>query len=134
MPLTLFGFHDRPHDFAATKTRATLEECKFFLDFSRSLETIRWFGVRNRWIGIKVGMLVPVVHTGEVDGRYVISLNRGELYFEAIPMLWNRHYGIARTTRSETVDHVEIAGDFEWHFSEDCREPFLLCKGNKVVG
>jgi len=119
MSLTLFGFHDRPHDFAATKTGATLEECVFLLDFMRPLEWIRWFGVRNRWAGITVVLLVPVVHLGEVEGEFVISINRGEPYFEAIPKLWNRHYGIARTTRPKPVDPLEIVADFGRHFTED---------------
>jgi hypothetical protein len=120
MSLTLFGFRERPHDFAATKTGATLEECTFLLDFKRPLERIRWFVVRNRWVGITVGLHVPVVHLGEIDGGYVIRLKRGEPYFEAIPMLWNRHYGTARTTRSETVGPLEIVADFGRHFTEDC--------------
>ena len=52
--LTLFGFRDRPHDFAATKVGAAVEECVFILDFARPLERIRWLGVTNRWLGVTV--------------------------------------------------------------------------------
>ena len=44
MALILYGFSDRPDDFAATKVGAALGECDFLLDFTRPLETIHWFG------------------------------------------------------------------------------------------
>jgi hypothetical protein len=121
MALTLFGFHDRPHDFAATKAGASLEDCAFLLDFARPLERIRWLGVNNRWLGITVGLLVPVVHQGQDKGEFVIGVHRGQPYFADIPKLWREHYGAARALRSEPVDGLEIVADFGRHFPEDCQ-------------
>lgn len=121
MTLTLFGFHDRPHDFAATKTGAALEDCTFLLDFARPLERMRWLGITNRWLGVTVGLLVPVVHQGEGKGGYVISVRRGQPDFTDIPKLWREHSGTTRTIRSEPVDGLEIVADFGRHFPEDCQ-------------
>jgi hypothetical protein len=121
MALTLFGFHNRPHDFAATKVGATLEECVFLLDFARPLERTRWFGVTNRWFGVTVGMLVPVVHQGQKKGEFVIGLHRGQPYFSDMPRLWREHHGTARSIRSAPVDELDIIADFAKHFPEDCQ-------------
>lgn len=121
MPLVLFGFHGRPHDFAVTKSGAALEDCIFLLDFSRPLEKIRWLCIRNRWVGITVGLLVPVVHGGEGNGEFVISLNSGQPYFEDIPKLWRQHYGVERTIRSDQAGGLKIISDFGIHFPEDCQ-------------
>ena len=121
MALTLFGFRDRPYDFAVTKAGAELGDCAFLLDFSRPLERLRWLGVTKRWIGVTVGLLVPVVHQGQDKGEYVIGINRGEPYFVDIPKLWREHYGTRRTLRSEPVDGLSIVAEFGRHFAEDCR-------------
>ena len=121
MALILYGFSDRPDDFAATKVGAALGECDFLLDFTRPLETIHWFGKKNRWVGPKIGLLVPVVHQGEERGGYVISVNRGEPYFIDIPNLWRKHSGCSRTIKSEPVDPLRIIADFTRHFPEDCQ-------------
>lgn len=119
MALTLFGFDDRPHDYAVTKVGATLEECAFILDFARPLERIRWLGVNNRWLGITVGLLVPVVHVGQDKGEYVIGIRRGQPYFADIPGLWQQHRGAPRTIKSEPADRLQIVADFGRHFPED---------------
>src|SRR5215475_7682865 len=63
--LTLFGSCARPHDFVVTKIGATVQECVFLLDFARPIERLRWLGVINRWLGVTVIVLVPVVHQGQ---------------------------------------------------------------------
>ncbi len=120
MALTLYAFHDRPHDFAATKSGASLEDCVFLLDFTRPLERTRWFGIANRWLGITVSFLIPVVHKGQGKGEYVISLHRDQPYFEDIQNLWRQHYRTTRTTKSEAVDDLVVIADFGGHFPEDC--------------
>ena len=121
MALTLFGFHDRPHDFAVTKSDAALEDCAFLLDFNRPLERIRWLGIKNRWLGITLGLLVPVVHHGQDKGEYVIGVHRSQPYFEDIPKLWRQHYGSTRAIRSEPADGLDIVANFGRHFPEDCQ-------------
>jgi hypothetical protein len=123
MALTLYGFRDRPHDYAATKVGATLDECAFLLDFSRPLERIRWLGVNNRWLGVTVGLLVPVVHHGQDKGEFVIGLHRGQPYFADIPNLWREHRGARRTIRSEPVDGLQLIAEFARHFPEDSQSP-----------
>ncbi len=121
MALTLFGFHDRPHDIVATKVGASLGECVFLLDFARPLERIRWLGVTNRWLGITVGLLVPVVHQGQDKSEFIIGVHRGQPYFTNIPKLWREHYGATRTIKSPPVGGLEIVADFGTHFPEDCQ-------------
>src|SRR5215470_14418259 len=118
--LTLFGFLERPHDFAATKIRAKRDDCEFLLDFSRPLERIRcWWGVANRWLGLTFVLLVPVVHQGQGKSEFVISVHRGQPYFECIPELWRDHHGAARSVRAKPADAIQIIADFGKHFPDD---------------
>ncbi|MBI4205627.1 MAG: hypothetical protein HY527_11430 [Betaproteobacteria bacterium] len=119
MALTVYGFHDRPHDFAVTKVAAPLEECVFLLDFSRPLQKIRWLGVTNRWLGITVALMVPVVHQGEEKGEFVMGISRGEPYFHDLPKLWREHRGAVRTMKSERVGGLELIAAFGTHFPEN---------------
>lgn len=121
MALKLYGFHNRPHDVAVTKTDAPLEECMFLLDFTRPLERIRWLGVTNRSFGPTVGLLVPVVHQGEEKGGFVIGIHRGQPYFTDIPKLWHKHRGSVCTIKSKPMDELDIIADFSRHFPEDCK-------------
>ncbi len=121
MTLTIYGFHDRPHDFAVTKVGASVQKCAFLLDFSRPLERIRWFGVTNRWLGITVGLLIPIVHEGQEKGEHVIWLDRGQPYFADIQKFWREHYGATRSIRSKPADPLEIVTAFVQHFPEDCQ-------------
>jgi hypothetical protein len=116
----MYGFHNHPHDFAVTKVDAPLEQCTFFLDFTRPLEKRRWLFGWNKWVGITVGLLVPVIHQGEKDGGYVFGINRGEPYFADLPKLWKKHYGSKRTLVSSPVGGLEIIADFATHFPADC--------------
>lgn len=119
MTIQLFGFHDRPHDFAVAKAEVSLEECLFLLDFSRPLERLRWFGAYNKWVGITIGLSVPVVHLAQQSGGYVISVSRGEPYFIDIQKLWKKHYGSKRTLVATPIDALSVAVDFINHFPED---------------
>ena len=121
MALTLFGFQDRPQDFAVTKAGLPLEECAFLLDFTRPLEKLRWFGVTNRWLGFTTGLFVPVVHQSEEKGEFIVSLQHGHPYFADIPRLWQKHGGTTRTIRSEPVGGLEIVAAFAKHFPDDCK-------------
>jgi hypothetical protein len=120
MALTVYGFRDRPHDFAVTKVGADLGDCAFVLDFNRTLQRIRWFGSTNRWLGPTVGLLVPVIHQGQEYGEFVIGLHRGEPYFLDIPAMWRKHRGTRRSICAEAADGIEIVVDFGRHFPEDC--------------
>lgn len=69
--LKLVAFEDQPGRIAATKVDATVPDGQFFLDFTRPLEVIRWLGTRNRFVGLAVGLLVPVIH--QVRTQVVMS-------------------------------------------------------------
>ena len=120
MSLTVYGIHSYPHDFAVTKIDAPLDQCAFLLDFGRKLERRRWLFRRNKWIGITVGLLVPVVHLGEHDGGFVIGLSRGEPYFTDMPKLWKQHFGSSSARTIPQVDGLKIVADFGKHFPNDC--------------
>lgn len=121
MALQLFGFHGHPHNFAVTKADLPLEDCVFFLDFSRPLEKVRWFGVVNKWLGITIGLLVPVVYQSEQSGGFVIGVNRGEPYFSDIQKLWRKHYRSTRTLVASSfgeLGELEVIAQFGKHFPE----------------
>ena len=120
MTLQIFGFHSQPSAFAVTKANFPLQDCVFLLDFSRPLERHRWFGVHNKWIGVTVALLVPVVHQAEKSGGYLFGMQRGDPYFLDIQQLWRRHRGARRTIVAPHVDPSRIIGDFATHFPEDC--------------
>lgn len=121
MTLALFGFPDAPHDIGVSKTCAEPNACAFMLDFSRPVEMIRWFGVRNSMLGPTVALLVPVVHVGETSGGYVFGVSRGEPYFKDIPKIWRKHLKASRMLVAEHVDGFEVVADFARHFPEDSR-------------
>ena len=118
MALQIFGFHTHPSAFAVTKADVTLEHCVFLLDFSRPLERLRWLGVHNKWIGITVGLGVPIVHKGEETGGYVFALSRGEPYFSDIQVLWRKHRGSPRTMMAPPIEPLQVVADFGRHFPE----------------
>jgi hypothetical protein len=118
--LTVFAFHDHPHDFAVTKVGAPLEECSFLLDFSRPLKRVRQLFGFSCPVGIAMGLLVPVVHIGEQTGGYLIGVSRGEPYFVDLPQFWKKHRGKSRSIASAPAGGISIVADFATHFPQDC--------------
>jgi hypothetical protein len=118
MSLTLIAFDDQPNRFAATKVGNTVQDGQFFLDFTRKLEVIRWFGIRNRYIGFATGLFVPVVHVAEKSGGYVIAVSVGESYFQDIRRLWKTHFPSIPAIVSQEADGLKIASDFATQFPE----------------
>lgn len=123
MTLTLIAYDDPPSRFAATKVGALVPDGRFFLDFTRKLEVIRWFGVRNRYIGPAVGLLIPLVHEAEKLGSYVIGINVGDPYFRDIRKLWRTHFPSSPVIVPEGTDGLKIIGDFATQFPDDCQAP-----------
>ena len=120
MPITLVAFDNPPSRFAVTKVGATVSDGRFFLDFTRKLEVIRWFGIRNRCIGPAVGLLVPVIHEAQGSGGYVISVNVGDPYFQDLRKLWQARFPSSSLTVTNEADGLKIIGDFATQFPEDC--------------
>jgi hypothetical protein len=123
MALTLIAFDNPPSRFAATKVGTAVPDGRFFLDFTRRLEAIRWFGFKNRYLGPAVGLLVPVVHEAERSGGYVIGVNVGDPYFRDIRKLWKTHYPSSPVVVHEEADGLTIIADFATQFPEDCQSP-----------
>jgi hypothetical protein len=123
MALTLIAYDDPPTRFAATKVGATVPNGRFFLDFTRRLEVIRWLGVRNPFIGPAVGLLVPVVHEGEKSGGYVVSVSVGDPYFQDLRKLWKTRFPSHPFEVSQESDGLKIIADFATQFPEDSQTP-----------
>ena len=119
MALTLIAFDDPPTRFAATKVGATVPDGRFFLDFTRKLEVIRWLGVRNRYIGPAVGLLVPVAHEAEKSGGYMIGISVGDPYFPDLLKMWKAHFPSSPAAVPEEADGLKIIADFATQFPED---------------
>ena len=123
MALTLVAFDDPPSRFAATKVGATVQDGRFFLDFTRKIDVIRWFGVRNVYIGPAVGLIVPVVHEAEKLGGLMISVNVSDPYFRDIRKLWGTHFPSHPVAVPQEADGLKIIADFATQFPEDCQSP-----------
>jgi hypothetical protein len=124
MALQLFAFPGFPHDIAVTKNDdVSAQVCPFFLDFNRPLRKVRKFGVVNDWIGRTVLLGVPVVHQGERAGGFVISVPRGDPYFDALQTLWKQHAGTTRGMMTSPAGGLDIIADFARNFEEDSRVP-----------
>jgi hypothetical protein len=119
MPLQLIAFDDHPGRVAVTKIGSTLADGRFFLDFTRSLEVIRWLGIRNRFVGLAVGLLVPVVHEGENTGAFVISVDASDPYFGDLRAMWNEHFPSSAVTPRQNADEIKLMGDFGSQFPQD---------------
>lgn len=121
MALQLIKLHEYPNETAVTKISSVITEGAFFLDFSRPLKRIRWFGVHNNWFGFTVGLLVPVVHQGEHVGGYVIGVHLSDPYFADLQALWKANYPSKRTQPPTAVENLKIVVDFAAQFPEDSR-------------
>lgn len=122
MPTQLFQFETHPNDIAVTKTEF-VSGGMFFLDFSRPLERLRWFGVLNYWVGFTAALSVPVVHEGEHSGGYVIGIHRSDPYFKDVLTLWKARYPSKRSNPEPEADGLKIVTDFAAQFPGDCQLP-----------
>jgi hypothetical protein len=120
MPITLVAFDDPPTRLAVTKVGTTVPDGQFFLDFTRKLEVIRWFGIRNRFVGPAVALLVPVIHVGEMSGSYVVGVSVGDPYFKDLHNLWRARFPSSPVPVSLEADGLKIIADFATQFPEDC--------------
>jgi hypothetical protein len=115
MTLELVRFAEHPNRIAATKAGAFVEDGIFFLDFTRPLEEVKKYRL------LVQGLLVPVVHQGEQDGEYVISVGRGDAQFDQVRALWKANYPGPTTLPATPADGMQIVADFANQFPEDCQ-------------
>jgi hypothetical protein len=121
MTLQLVRLDAYTNEIAVTKVDSFVTDGAFFLDFSRPLEHLRWFGVQNRWVGLTVALFVPVVHQGEHNGGYVIGVHRSNPYFGQLRALWKTHHPSKRTPPPTVADGLKIIADFATQFPDDNR-------------
>jgi hypothetical protein len=121
MTLRLFELPEHPHQIAASKTDSFVSDGAFFLDFSRQLEHLRWFGLHNRWLGLTVGLFVPVVHQGQDTGELVIGVQRTDPCFAQLRALWKAHYPSRRPPPTTAAEGFKVVVDFAAQFPEDSR-------------
>jgi hypothetical protein len=121
MSLKLFSLDDFPDRIAVSKLGQYIEGGVFFLDFSRKLEIVReFFGLRLPF-GVAIGLFVPVIHQGESDGGYVISVHNSDPAFKVVRQLWKHYHPGPRAIPSMTTDGLKIISDFVTQFPEDSR-------------
>ena len=116
MTLTLIAFDNPPSRFAVTAVGSVISDGCYFLDFTRKLEVIRWFGIRNPYIGPSVGLLVPVVHEAEVSGGYVVGVAISDPYFRDLRKLWKERFPSPPVAVSGEADGLKIIADFATQF------------------
>lgn len=119
MALQIFGLRDHPNAMPVSKTKTTWEECVFLLDFSRSLKYDRFLFGKSFRFGIPVFLTVPVVHAGEREGGFVITVNMNTPYFKDIPKYWKKFKGTKRTFYIDKPHNLSIIADFANNFPED---------------
>jgi hypothetical protein len=116
MALQLLELPQFPGRIAATEMVSLVPEGVFFLDFTRPLETHRWFGLRNHWIGPAIAIFFPVVHEGEREGGYVVGVDRSSPYFEQLRSMWRQRYPSKGVAPSQAADPLKIVADFASQF------------------
>ena len=121
MPVKLFSLDEFPDRIAVSKLEQYIEGGVFFLDFSRKLKIIREFFGLTLPIGVAIGLFVPVMHQGESDGGYIISVHNSDPAFKVVRQLWKQHYPGPKATPSKTADGLKIIADFATQFPEDSR-------------
>jgi hypothetical protein len=119
MTITLFELEDFPNRVAISKANDYQVNGTFFLDFSKPLTVIRWFGKVNDVFGIAVGLRVPVIHQSENIGGYVVSCHANEPQYKTIKQLWKNHYPTANPIVAIEVDGLNLIADFAKQFKED---------------
>jgi hypothetical protein len=116
----LFKLPHYPNRIAVSDTDSFITDGAFFLDFSRPIEVRRWLGFRNRWVGLAVGVLVPVIHQGEKSGAYVVGVHRNDLYFKDLRRYWKAQYPSKTVPPTPPMDGLKIIADFAAQFPNDC--------------
>ena len=119
MALLLLQLGAHPNEIAATRQAACVEEGAFFLDFSRPLGRLRWLGGWNRWLGLTMSLVVPVVHEREAGGWRTIAVDRWDPYFAELQRLWKERYPLARPTPTSLAPATRIAEDYARQFPHD---------------
>jgi hypothetical protein len=109
-----------PDRIAITKSGSFIEGGTFFLDFTRPIQTRRWFGKIDHHVGLVVGLIVPVIHEGEERGGHVVCVDRGDPRFDDLCALWKAYYPAEDVPVFEKAAGVDLVADFAAQFPTDC--------------
>jgi hypothetical protein len=117
MNTNLYELSNHPFQIAITKVDKRLDGGAFFLDFSRPLKNFKTFGF-VRYLG------VPVVHEGEHQGVFIVSVQRRDPNYSEIKKLWKNSTKTEqsrdnRDAPSYEVDGLTVIKDFAKHFPFD---------------
>jgi hypothetical protein len=118
--IQLFKANKYPDEFAVSKTGSFVDDSMYFLDFSRPIRTLRWLGIKNRWVGFVWGLVVPVIHEGEENGGFVIGIHCSDPYFKDVRALWKERYPSKKPPPARKADELKIIADFAKQFPDDC--------------
>ena len=115
MHTSIFKLAIHPNQLAICKSKSHIVGGTFFLDFSRPIQLYRKMGM-VRAIG------VPVVHEGEREGGFVITVKKRDPNFSRIRQLWKEHYPETRTAPFYEADGMKIIADFAEQFPPDASD------------
>lgn len=122
MTVRLFELAEHPNRIAICKTDNYQTDGVFFLNFNKPLETIRWFGIYNKYIGYPMALFVPIIHQNQNDNddTFVVGLDRHDSSFDLIRNLWKKHYKTSNPIYKNELAGLEIIADFATQFPNDC--------------
>lgn len=123
MPLLLLQLGAHPDEIAATQRGECVEGGAFFLDFSRPLHRLRWLGAWNRWVGVTMSLVIPVVHQSEDRGSRTIAVDRGDPYFAELQRLWKERFPRQRAPGPSSATAAQVEADFATQFPDDAARP-----------
>jgi len=120
MKVRLFKLDSHPKQIAISKSELFVIDGSFFLDFSRPLKRLRWFGVLNRWFGHTASLLVPVIHQGQGNSELIIGIHRNDPHFSYVLALWETHYPSTVVPPTTMADGIKIVTDFAAQLPDNC--------------
>ena len=128
MTIILFVLNKYPNRIAISKSVTDVSEYEnktaFFLDFSKPLKTIKWFGVTNDLFGFAVGLKVPVIHESEETASgFIVSAHISDPYFKTLRRLWKDNYPASNPPPIIQCDPLYLIAEFASQFAEDNRTP-----------
>ena len=127
MPVHLFELDAHPNQIAVSMTDSFVTDGAFFLDFGRPLEvSLRFlgvpprFGVINKWAGLAIALLVPIIHQSQAQGGFVIGVHISDPCFATLRALWKTHSTSVRHSPTVKAEGCKIVADFAKQFPEQC--------------
>jgi hypothetical protein len=119
MTVRLFELAEHPNRIAISKTENYQLDGVYFLNFNKPLQTIRWFGVYNKFIGYAMALSIPIIHQNQSDNdedTFSVGIDRHDSSFEVIRNLWKTYYKTPNPIPKNESDGLQIIVDFSSQF------------------